>query len=96
MARTISAAFLAAEPPMMVPRDATVGPESGTRLELVFRNRIPFMEMPRTSATICDICVWAPCPMSVIPEETITLPSVCTETMAPAASAPSAPSETPR
>ena len=37
-ARTISAAFFAAEPPIIVPRDATVGPESGTRLVFVLRN----------------------------------------------------------
>ena len=81
---------------MMVPREATVGPESGTRLVLVFRNRMRSIEMPSTSAAICDICVCAPCPMSVMPEETITLPSVCTDTIAPAASTPSAPSDTPR
>ena len=81
---------------MIVPRDATVGPESGTRLVLVFRNRMRLMEIPNTSAAICDICVCAPCPISVMPEETITLPSVWTETIVPAASTPSAPRETPR
>ena len=60
---------------MTVVREATVGPESGTRSVLTGTRRMLESGQPSSSAAICATTVKAPWPSSVPPMATFTEPS---------------------
>ena len=71
-------------PLITVVRLATVGPLSGTREVSASITRTASGGQPSASAAIWVSTVTMPCPISVVPTATVTLPSPETTTFAPA------------
>ena len=78
-----SAASITARPATSVARDATVGPESATVAVSTSLTRIRSGWTHNASDATARVAASAPCPISVTPIRTFTVPSACSVTVAP-------------